>query len=376
MIKIGDLLPTPRPAGGRGDGGGPAAVKPVAPQANLEQGALLRGRVVSAGADGRLVLDLAGQRIEARSTVPLPPGREFWFEVRQGGQDPRLALADKQGGVQRFLQQASGGLQDLNRLGTLLSLLGRSLPATGLATPSLPGGPAAGEGDPTALLARLFLGSEPEPEKIVRLLTMLRGGEAVLAGRGPLPNLAGRLQALVAGAGAPPQPALAEDGASPPAASLREALAGLARAGGVLEALVTMNEQPPPPGQPPFWLLPCFFALDAGAGSWLLSRGEAGEEGEESSSLVFFLEMSRLGELQLQVRVRRERLEGDFFLADPETARFLRGRLGELRERLAALGYQSVLRCRVGGEPLLPALKAALEKATGSASRQLIDIKA
>ncbi|HET97638.1 MAG TPA: flagellar hook-length control protein FliK [Desulfurivibrio alkaliphilus] len=376
MIKIGGQIPTPRPAGGRGDGGGPAAVKPAGPPVSLEQGALLRGRVVSSGADGRLVLDLAGQRIEARSMVPLSPGREFWFEVRQGGQEPRLALADKQGAAHRFLQQASGGLQELNRLGALLSLLGRVLPAAGSATPSPPVGTVAGEGDPAALLSRLVLGPEPEPEKIVRLLTMLRGGESALGTRGPLPNLAGRLQALVAAAGSPPPPALPEGDDSAPAASLREALTGLARAGGVLEALVTMNEQPPPPGQAPFWLLPCFFALDAGAGSWLLSRGEAGEEGEESSSLVFFLEMSRLGELQLQVRVRRERLEGDFFLADPEAARFLRGRLGELRERLAALGYQSVLRCRVGAKPLLPALKAALEKAAGSASLRLIDIKA
>lgn len=398
-MKIGDLIQTPKAAVGRGDGGGAAAGRPGGSTVALEQGALLQGRVVSAGSDGRVVLELAGQKVEARSSVPLTPGREFWFEVRRGGDEPRLALADKQGGVHRFLQQASGGLRDLSRLGDLLSALAKSAtPAGQVGTTSAGAGPVTAAntgGDPTGLLPRLVLGSEPAPEKIVRLLAMLRGGESPEGARGggergapllarpgpaaarsPVLNLPGQLQALVAAASSQLQAAIGAGGEAGEAGSGRESLAALARVGGVLEAMVAMNEQPPPPNQAPFWLLPCFFALDAGAGSWLLSQGAAGEDGEDSTSLAFFLELSHLGELQLQVRVRGERLEGDFFLADPEAARFLRGRLGELRERLTALGYESVLRCRVGSEPLLPALKEALEKAAGSASRQLIDIKA
>lgn len=360
-MKIGDLIQTSKAPVGRGDGGGAPAGKGEPPAAALEKGALLQGRVVSNGADGRLVLDLAGQRITARSAVPLPAGREFWFEVSQGGQEPRLVLADKQGGIQLFLQQAAGGFKDLGRLEGLLQALGKLV---------LPGGPASalGGGDPTALLSRLLLGGEPAPEKIVQLLTRLDG---------PQPQLPAQLQALVAAVRAQIQASLA--GATPgsqEAAAGRETLAALARVGGVLEAMVAMNEQPPPSNQAPFWLLPCFFALDAGAGSWLLSREGAEEGGEESSSLAFFLEMSRLGEMQLQVRVQGERLEGDFFLADPEAARFLGARLGELEERLTELGYRAILRCRTGAEPLLPALKGALEKAVGTTARQLIDIKA
>ena len=366
-MKIGDLIQTPKAVAGRGDGGGPPAGKGEAPAATLEKGALLQGRVVSSGADGRLVLDLAGQRITARSAVPLPAGREFWFEVSQGGKEPRLVLADKQGGIQLFLQQAAGGLKDLGRLDGLLQLLGKLvLPGGQGVAPGLAA--ALGGGDPTALLSRLLLGGEPAPEKVVQLLTRLDG---------PKPQLPAQLQALVAAVRSQIQASLAGATLSlQEAAAGRETLAALARVGGVLEAMVAMNEQPPPSNQAPFWLLPCFFALDAGAGSWLLSREGGQEGGEESSSLTFFLEMSHLGELQLQVRVQGERLEGDFFLADPEAARFLGARLGELQQRLAELGYRAILRCRTGAEPLLPALKEALEKAAGATARRLIDIKA
>ncbi|MFU8819173.1 MAG: hypothetical protein ACNA74_05545, partial [Desulfurivibrio sp.] len=187
-MKIGDLIQTPKVPVGRGDGGGTAAGRPGGSAVALEQGALLQGRVVSAGSDGRVVLELAGQKVEARSSVPLTPGREFWFEVRRGGDEPRLALADKQGGVHRFLQQASGGLRDLSRLGALLSALAKSATPTAQAASTGAGaGPVAAANtgsDPTGLLSQLVLGSEPAPEKIIRLLAMLRGGESPEGARG------------------------------------------------------------------------------------------------------------------------------------------------------------------------------------------------
>lgn len=373
-MKINDMvLHTPK---AKPEGGSAAAARAAGGASSpLEEGRLVRGRVLSFTPGGRAVLEVSGERVEARSSVPLTPGREFWFEVRQGGDQPRLALADKKGGIYRFLQQASGGLRDLNRLGALLATL-QQWPAAGAAS----GPPSGLAADLAPLMAKLALGREPAPEKLVRMVAELRPGSlrpaagAASFPRVPAPpgggpakplSLPEQLQALARLAGTA--------GAAPKES---EALAGLGRIGGMLEAIVGMNEQPPAPQQAPFWLLPFFFALDAGAGSWLLSLDQEPAAGEEAYSLAFFLEMSRLGEMQLQVRQRGGRLEGDFFLADPAAAAFLRGRLGELRERLVALGYQPLFRCRTGAGPMLPALKEALEGAAGSACRKLIDVTA
>ncbi|MDF1613990.1 flagellar hook-length control protein FliK [Desulfurivibrio dismutans] len=359
-MKIGEQTFPARPPEGRGDA--QPASRSAGPAAAWEPGRLVQGRVVSAGADGRVVLELGGERVSARSSVPLTPGREFWFEVRQGGSEPRLALADNKGAMYRFLQQAAGGLGDLSRLGQLAPLV----KTAGLSA------------EPADLLARLALGAQPAPEKLIQLASWLRPGGGVGAGGGwswptnvtgsahSPATLSGQLQAMLA--------LLRQQ---PPAGVDREMMAALGRVSGMLEAMAGMNEQPPSLQQSPLWLLPCFFALDAGAGSWLLSQEETGqEEGEETTILAFFLEMSRLGELQLQARLQGERLEGDFFLARPEAVAFMRGRLGDLRERLAALGYQADFRCRLSAGPLLPALKETLEKAAGGGEQRLIDLKA
>ncbi|MDZ7642743.1 MAG: flagellar hook-length control protein FliK [Desulfurivibrio sp.] len=423
-MKLTDLVQAPRLAGDQPAKASPA--RPAGAGPALEAGSLLKGRVAGFTDDGRVLLELAGQRIAARTSVPLTPGREIWFEVRQGGNDPWLTLADKQGGVHRFLQQASGGLRDFNRLGELLQNLkgevataraggaaaaqqapdqamnqttgqaaaGGTAAAGGQATAAPPPG-----GDPASLLARLLLGSAPAPDKIVRLVTMLRadgsadgeresgGREAGVrpwggasAARQPVLNLPSQLQALAAAARLQAQGSAALGGGASPAESAeaagRDSLAALGRIGGILEAMTALNEQPAPANQPPFWLLPVFFALDAGAGSWLLSLDQDEESGEEESTLIFFLEMSRLGELQLKVKIRGERLEGDFMLTQTGAADFLRGRLEELRQRLEALGYQAVFRCHQQDVPLLPTLKAELEKAAGGRPRKLIDIQA
>lgn len=365
-MKIGDPANTPREGTGWREGAGSGRERgSAAPRAGasaelLTPGRLFQGRVVSSEPGGRVVLDVAGQRIDARSTLPLTPGREFWFEVRQGGGEPQLVTADKQGVMYRLLQQAAGGMGELGRLPELKSLLA----AFGGA---LPQGVGAGGGQGVGeLLARLALGSAPAPEKIAQLISWLRpvdGASSPLSAQGSLP---GQLMAL------------SEFLRSlPPEQVNRELLSMVARVGGMMEAFTSLNEQPSAPNQSPFWLIPCFFAMDSGAGSWLLSRDDGAEEGsEEKGSISFFLEMSRLGELQLHLKRKGERLKGEFLLADTRAAKYLSGRLGELHSRLEELGFQAELSCRKGGEPLLPSLKNALEKAAGTNCRKLIDIKA
>lgn len=341
-----------RTTGSPGESGDPRAANPP-----LEPGRLIQGKVLSFSADGRVVLQLAGQQIVARSAIPLTPGQEFWFEVRQGSAGLQLALADKQGAMYRFLQQAMGGLRDLGHLNELLGSL-KQWPTGALPT------------EMAEQLARLTLGSSPAPEKIIQLLSWLNADGSGHQGKSAT-SLAAQLQALLVAMRQTQRQAQARS-----YQGIHEIMNVMSRISGVLEAMVGMNEQPAPPQQSSFWLFPCFFSLGAGGGSWLFSRQAQLVDDQESSSLVFFLEMSRLGELQLQVKQRGNRLDGDFVLAETAAAEFLQGRLEELRQRLEKLGYQATFRCRGGATPLLSAIKDALEKAICVAPRKLVDIKA
>ncbi|HSR36496.1 MAG TPA: flagellar hook-length control protein FliK, partial [Desulfurivibrionaceae bacterium] len=104
---------------------------------------------------------------------------------------------------------------------------------------------------------------------------------------------------------------------------------------------------------------------------------EEGAAGAGSYTLSFFLEMSRLGELQLQVTVQGEEVRGIFHLENDAAVAHLRRELPELKERLAALGYRvGEFSCQPTRTRLLQGLKNALEEAAGLAPTRLLDVKA
>lgn len=325
-------------------------------QVSLAAGELVRGKITGLTPEGKVLLTIGETTVEARSEVALKVGGEFWFEVRQGGDEPWLALAEKKGAAQEVVRLMASGSPSLTRLLPALTTLleqGETL------TPGL-------RAQLMALLPALTAtaqDAEPAPEKLLMLLSSLQGEQGAVGSKAPLlDQLAGLLAEL---------PAEGD-----------EATGGAAMAAGrshaLLTAMTASNQQVPAQHQPLFWLFPCFFAMGEGAGSWLLqTAAEEGPAGESNYTLSFFLDMSRLGELQLQVTVQGEQVAGVFYLADEVAVGHLRRELPELKERLAALGYQvGAFSCTVARERLLPALKNAVEQAAGLAPTRLLDVKA
>lgn len=314
-------------------------------------GELVRGKITGLTPEGKVLLTVGETVIEARSEVALKVGGEFWFEVRQAGAEPWLALAEQKGAAQEVLRLLAAGNPALNRLLPALTVMLE-----------------AGEGMPPELRTQIETlvqamtataqGAAPAPEKLFLLLSSLQGDQGALAsGAPPLEQLANLLAALPA------------EGGEAVTASRSHAL---------LTAMTQCNQQVPAQHQPLFWLFPCFFAMGEGAGSWLLQTAvEEGSAGETGYSLSFFLEMSRLGEVQLQVTVLGEEVRGAFHLENEAAVAPLRQELPELKERLAALGYRvGEFSCQPTRTRLLQGLKNALEEAAGLAPTRLLDVKA
>ncbi|MEW6595183.1 MAG: flagellar hook-length control protein FliK [Thermodesulfobacteriota bacterium] len=311
-------------------------------------GELVQGKVTGLTPEGKVLLAIGGITIEARSEVALKVGGEFWFEVRQTGAEPWLALAGKKGAAQEVLRLLAAGGPALGRLLPGLAALAQG---EGLA-------PELRAQVETLLqsLGAMAHGAEPAPEKVLTLLAALRGEQGIFSVTTPLAEqLAALLEELPL-----PQGETAT------------------RSQGLLAAMAHCNQQVPAQHQPLFWLFPCFFAMGEGAGSWLLqTTAEEGAAGGTAYTLSFFLEMSRLGEVQLQVTVQENEVRGVFFLADETAVAHLRREVPELKERLAALGYRAgSFSCQVARGNLVQGLKIALEEAAGLAPTRLLDVKA
>ena len=324
-------------------------------QSPFAAGELVRGKISGLTPEGKVLLTIGDTTVEARSEVALKVGGEFWFEVRQAGAEPWLVLAEKKGAAQEVVRLLATGLPALNRLlpGLAAMLEGKVLP------PEL-------RAQLEALVQSMNAtaqGAEPVPEKLLMSLSSLQGERSALGRRAPLlDQLAGLLaELLVEGDEA--------TGGASFAASRTHAL---------LTAMAVSNQQVPAQHQPFFWLFPCFFAMGEGAGSWLLqTTAEEGAAEEAGYTLSFFLEMSRLGELQLQVTVQGEEVRGAFYLADAAAVAHLRRELPELKERLASLGYRvGNFSCQTSRTRLLQGLKNTLEEAAGLKSTRLLDVKA
>ncbi len=313
-------------------------------------GELVRGKITGLTPGGKVLLTIGETTVEARSEVALKVGGEFWFEVRQGGAEPWLALAEKKGAAQEVVRLMASGSPSLTRL---LPALAALLAQGEALTPEL-------RARLDALLQSLTAsgqGKEPAPEKLLLLLSSLRSSRVATSAEAPLLDQLAKLLAEL------------------PAESGGEAVA---RSHAMLSAMAHCNQQMPPQHQPLFWLFPCFFAMGEGAGSWLLqTAAEESPQGEASHTLSFFLEMSRLGELQFQMTVQGEQVAGAFYLANEAAMDHLRQELPELKERLAGLGYRvGAFSCALARERLLPALKSAVEQAAGLAPTRLLDVKA
>ncbi|MFA6284225.1 MAG: flagellar hook-length control protein FliK [Desulfurivibrionaceae bacterium] len=346
------------PSSGQGGGGD----KPGLPAPVLfGQGQLVRGEVLGLTQDGKVLLNIGGQAVEARSEVALKPGSTLWLEVRQT--EPLwLQVADKKGAAQEFLRQY---YSDPSAMGKgLRSLLGLAFLAD--AEKSL-----AGQAGALQNFANAAVGAEADPGRIMRLLAMLGGGEAGAGSdtgqAGPAPQKLHELVALLAGDRGG---VLGKSNA-----------AAMQKLGLLLELQGELNGQPASAQQAQFLLFPCVFAMGAGAGQWLFSldrdEDQAATGEERGYTLSFFLEMSRLGEVQIQLRVKDQALQGECVVNTEAVQEQLAPQLGELEELLGKLGYGPVhFSCRVAKASMLESLKTGIETAAQLGSVRIVDLKA
>ena len=347
------------PASGRSEGGD----KPAAVPASLlfGQGQLLKGEVTGLTQDGKILLDIGGRIIEARSEVALKVGSALWLEVQQT--EPLwLRVADKKGAAQEFLRQYYADPAALGK--GLRSLLGLAFVAES----------EKGLQDRAGALqnfANTAVGPEADPGRIIRLLAMLGSGEAA-AGKGSGPSGAGpeRLRELLASLAEGRGGVLDKPGA-----------AAMQRLGLLLELQGELNGLPASAQQAQFLLFPCLFAMGAGVGQWLFSldreEDQAATGEERGYTLSFFLEMSRLGEVQIQLRVKGQTLQGECVVNSEAVREHLAPQLGELEALLGKLGYDTVhFSCRVAKGSMLESLKIGIETAAQLDSVRIVDLEA
>lgn len=335
------------PAAGRNeDSDKPALSAPLL----FGQGQVVRGEVKGLTAEGKVILEIGGQIVEARSEVTLKPGSNLWLEVQET--EPLwLSVADKKGAAQEFIRRYCAEPAALGK--GLRALLGLALLAD--SEESL--------ADQATALRNFAhaaaMGPEADPGRVIRLLAMLGGGTG-----------AEKFHKLVA--------LLAEDRGG---LLGKSSAAAMQKLGLLLELQDELNALPASARQTQFLLFPCVFALGAGVGQWLFSLDRGDEQAvtgaDRGYTLSFFLEMSRLGEVQIQLRAKGKTLQGECVVSTEAVREHLAPQLVELEGLLGKLGYEPVyFSCRVAKAGMLESLKAGLEAAAHLDSVRIVDVTA
>lgn len=342
LLRQGIQLPA---AGRNEDSGKPALPAPLL----FGQGQVVRGEVKGLTAEGKVLLEIGGQLVEARSEVMLKPGSNLWLEVQET--EPLwLRVADKKGAAQEFIRRYCADPAALSK--GLRALLGLALLAD--SEESL-----ADQATALRNFAHAAVGQEADPSRIIRLSTMLGGGAG-----------AEKFHKLIA--------LLAEDRGG---LLGKSSAAAMQKLGLLLELQDELNTLPASARQTQFLLFPCVFALGAGVGQWLFSLDRGDEQAvtgaDRGYTLSFFLEMSRLGEVQIQLRAKGKTLQGECVVSTEAVREHLAPQLVELEGLLGKLGYEPVhFSCRVAKAGMLESLKAGLEAAAHLDSVRIVDVTA
>ncbi len=332
---------------------------------SFTQGRLIKGTVLSSVTDGQILLSVAGKSFTAQSLVPLKVGQELWFEVLREGTPPLLTLAGKQGAVVDLLRLLSSF--DLTQV---VSPDGRAVAG------QLP--EAFNSLNPKLLseiehFFKLYsesgVGPEPDSTKILKNSLLL--GLFDKLGQGAGENKTSKQQLLDF------LTLLSQKSEAGTLSNVEESK-GLVRLLKLFEAFGQLNTQPVGQDQQNFLLFPCFFSGTNGWGEWLFSLNK--EEGGDTDSgqaygLSFFLDLSNLGELHLQVHLRDNALQGVFSVLDEGVSGHVSENLEELARALENLGFHPVnLSCQLDQAANLQKLKEEIAKFAGKKSFSLVDV--
>lgn len=319
----------------------------------FQPGRLLKANVLeNTTPEGKVLLDVAGRKISARSLVKLVSGDQVWLEVKQGGTDPLLSVAPRKGAVQNFLQTLFTNPQrPTNPIEQLLPLFNQV---------------SAGTGDSGhSFLSRVMIslassiqGGKADPETIKLM--------ALLHGNGLIPNTDMRGQQTIS---QKLELLLNWEKISP---SLNKLLTeGI----DLLDKHQQINTSPLVRDDSPFLLFPCFFKEEAGWGEWMFTKTSQSDSSDDSFELNFFLDLSRLGPLSLHISCTGRELHGKFHLSDQQVVDYLKERTPELKKLLQNIGYQTVsFQYGLSKEKVLIELKESLLKQADLNSFSLIDV--
>ncbi len=310
--------------------------------AKLTPGQVISGRVISQTPDGGVMVQTDSGIFSARTMTPLTMGR-ISFEVLPDGQSLTPVGTDK-------------GVSSLLRL--ILPLLAK-------ADNPLPTAVNLPEG------VSYTIGPEPAPLKLTVQTAAINKGKAGLS---EFISTSSPLKAM------PPDILL---------------LSRILEAHGRINSAQAEESSPAHrpgskniaiPGQPQnpapnnFLLFPVFFQGGNGWGEWLFSfegQNAGGRDKEGGYGLSFYLTMSRLGDVHLDLRSQGQTLRGVFSLSNEGAADFLRARLQELQEVLTPLFQQTNLQCISRETNLMRRLKDDLtnKSPAGSMPMALLDLK-
>ena len=367
MNKIDNLFPIKEIGPVRPDApGGIEKPVPGLSKTHLEVGQLLKGRVVSFGADGKVVLETGGKTITAMSQAALKAGSDVWLEVKQTGTTPWLALAGKKGIVMEFLRTA---LSDNSAIGQTAKNLLHMIP-TGQEQFALKTSPE---------LEQLLMGlsentisEKPDIGKLLKMVSWISAAGNDGKSKGPFFARMGELLAeMVTTAG--------KQGGKPgEAAGAGQGLEKLSR---MVEMHCRLNSQPVSSDQTPFFIFPCFFSGEAGWGEWIFSMDQEDDSGDrqqqEHYTLSFFLDMSRIGEVRLKVTLAGKALQGEFLMADETAVSHMKKHLPNLTQILEKMEFGPVtFSCRVAKTGMFQEFRAALQESAGLESFSILDVRA
>ncbi len=326
-------------------------------------GQLIKAEVISVNQEGRALLDINGRMVAATTSVPLEAGNEIWLEVKGEGSASWFSLAGRKGAAAEFLRMILSEGTALNR-----------------AAASLTGGLEAQiTSDSPRLFAPFFEGfmqavsnGEASPDKVARIVSSLtEPAFGAQAQKGPFMGFWERFQEMIE----------LFSGQAGKGKEVQVSSGDLQKISKLLELFQSFNSQPRTPDTEPAFLFPCFFSSSSGWGEWLFcADSEGGKDGRGSQTvynLSFFLNMSSLGEVHVQAKVKDGVVSGDFFFYDQAAVDHVEKRLPELADVLESCGMRvGAINCRKSNENQLQVLKNILEEYTGLRQDAILDIRA
>ncbi len=320
---------------------------------NSAVGQLIKGTVIGETNAGYLVKTESGVLL-ANSLIPLDIGRELWF-VQLGGSE--LAPASPQKAMPAILRLllpllgAGGGGNPFTLGRTAVALAGQGVEAS------------AEVGNPLTSLADYGVGAKSDPLRLLAFIAAInKNGAGKTSFVDTIADLVGR-----------------ESGthAVKTLEAAGSAIKSLFEAHSQLNAQAQTNPQPQN-----IFLFPCFFAGNSGWGEWLFSfdKGKEQDLNSESSEygISFYLTMSRLGEMHLQLTGKGKALHGRFSLSSREAAAHVNANLSQLLPALEQLYKPVTLSCRYETTNNLQRIKDDLIRKSGTSEDlfALVDLTA